>query len=638
MEVVDSGEGRSRLRIAEPETILLQDPVRIDETPLGTGDMPSLEQRFKTLYPQSTEASFNAFARESGTPSRLRQRIGEQEQSFQALNDTLDGWVAIERGELLPMDQRYHKGRFAEAIKRCWQAAHTPSANGCILDLDFHWTSDFLEYLPALDVEFPHVSTLRFRSAELRTNIDGFLDYFPDLKSLDLSDNKLVALPRLKGSLRGLESLDMSANQLTLSAESVAELAELTHLQTLNLGNNPALSLPPDVSRLSELVRLDLHDSGLVDWPQGLFALPRPRGFELDLLDNPIDRLPQVVPGSEQARLVARTRLSRDRLPDPVREQFQTYMRSVGYDPARSYPPKGEKTSVHWLEGVSGSELLGRQATWNQLEAQADSQGFFEVLEQLVESADYIEAANRAELTQRVWRMIDAAAQDAPLREELFGMASHPESCADAGAQIFNEMGIKVLIREAYLAGTPEQVEAALIALAKGKSRLDQVNEIARATVRSRLQAGESFIAVDEDGDMTGTIDEVEIYLSFQTGLAQRLELPWQSRGMLFREIGEVTDARIEQAYDSVLGLEAGEGLVNQIIEQRFWRKYLKSRHQQAFAQNALDFNARLEVLLGRQMTGSLTQQVYERELLALAEERKALLKTLTLDALNKAT
>lgn len=637
MEVVESSDGRSRLRTSEPETTVAQDHERVDETPLGTGDMPGLEARFKALYPQSTEQTFVDFVRKSGTPAQALQRIGELEQNYQAMSDTLDGWVAIEKGDLLPMDQRYHKGRFAEAIKRCWQAAHTPSANGYTLDLDFHWSSDFLEYLPTLDVEFPHVSALRFRSAELRTDIDGFLDYFPDLKSLDLSDNNLVALPSLKGSLRGLESLDMSANQLSLSAESVAELAALTHLQTLSLGNNPALSRPPDISRLSELVTLDLHGSGLVDWPQGLFALARPRGFELDLLDNPIARIPQVVPGSEQARLVARTRLSRDRLPDPVREQFQACMRSVGYDPARSYPPKGENTSVHWLEGVNGSELQSRQTRWNQLEAQADSQGFFEVLEQLVESADYIEAANRAELTQRVWRMIDAATQDAPLREELFCMAIHPESCADAGAQIFNEMGIKVLIREAHMAGTPEQIEAALITLAKGKSRLDQVNEIARATVRSRLQAGETFIAVDEDGDMTGTIDEVEIYLAFQTGLAQRLELPWQSRGMLFREIGEVTDAQIDKAYDSILGLEAGEGLVNQIIEQRFWRKYLKRRHPQAFGQNALEFNTRQEALFARHVTGALTQPVYERELLALAEERKGLLKTLTLDALNKA-
>jgi hypothetical protein len=638
MEVVDSGEGRSRLRIAEPETILPQDPVRIDETPLGTGDMPSLEQRFKTLYPQSTEESFNAFARESGTPSRLRQRIGEQEQSFQALNDTLDGWVAIERGDLLPMDQRYHKGRFAEAIKRCWQAAHTPWMDGFTLDLDFHWTSDFLEYLPALDVEFPYVSALQFRSAELHSDIGWFLDYFPNLKSLDLSDNSLVALPRLQGKLKGLESLDVSGNQLTLSAEGIADLAALTNLQTLNLGSNPALSLAPDISRMAELGTLDLHDSNLNEWPTGLFALPRPRGFELDLRGNSITRLPEVMPGSEQARLVARTRLNRDQLPDQVREQFRDYMRSVGYDPARSYPPKGEQTCVHWLEGMADAERLSRQAKWDELEAQDNAQGFFEVLEQLTESADYTNEASRPELVQRVWRMLEGAAQDVPLREELFRMASNPESCADAGAQIFNEMGIKVLIREAWLAGTPEEVESALVQLAKGKSRLDQVNDIARATVRRRLDAGEHFVVIDEDGEMTGTIDEVEIYLAFQTGLAERLDLPWQSRGILFREVSEVTEAQIDQACESVLALEAGDGLVNRMIEQRFWRKYLKGRHAQAYAQNSLEFNARAEELLSRYTAGTVTQQAYEQGLLALAEERKALLKNLTQSALNKVT
>jgi hypothetical protein len=341
-----------------------------------------------------------------------------------------------------------------------------------------------------------------------------------------------------------------------------------------------------------------LHDTGITDWPTGLFTLPRPRGFELDLQGNPIEQVPQVTPGSEQARLIARTRLSRDRLSDQGREQFQGYMRSVGYDPARSYPPKGEQTSAYWLEGVADVERQSRRTTWDELEQEPNAQGFFEVLEQLTDAADYVEEASRPGLTQRVWRMLDAAAQNTPLREELFRMATNPDSCADAGAQIFNE--------------------------------------IARATVQSRLQAGETFMAVDEDGDITGTIDEVEVYLAFQTGLADRLELPWQSRGMLFREISGVDDAQIHQAYESVLTLEAEEGGLNRIIEQRFWRKYLKGRYAQAFVQNSTVYNVKSEELINRHLVGAVSQQAYERELLELAEGRKGLLKALTLEALKK--
>jgi hypothetical protein len=186
------------------------------------------------------------------------------------------------------------------------------------------------------------------------------------------------------------------------------------------------------------------------------------------------------------------------------------------------------------------------------------------------------------------------------------------------------------------MAGSEEQIEARLITLAKGKSRLDQVNEIGRATIQSRLQAGETFQAVDEDGEITGTIDEVEVYLAFQTGLADRLELPWQSRDMLFRAMAEVDDAQIDQAYQSILALEVGDGLVNQIVEQRFWRKYLKSRYPREFAQNSVVYNSRSEELLSRHLAGVVSQQDYECELLELAEGRKGLLKGWTLETLKK--
>lgn len=608
----------------------------INERLSGTGGEPSLEDRFKSLYPQATADTFSEFVRVSGTPADALRVIRERELAFKNLQKTLDDWVAIERGELLPMDQRFHKRRFAKALNQCWQATETAGAGGYTLDLDFHWTSDFLEYLPTLDVEFAHVSALQFRHAELRIDISPFLGYFPKLKVLDLSENSLTALPRLVGDLHALEMLDLGNNQLTLTAGNVTELSRLTRLQTLRLGANPMLARAPDVSAMVDLQILDLHDTGITEWPTGLLTAPRPRVFDLDLQGNPIEQVPQVAPGSEQARLIARTRLSRDRLSDEGRAQFQAYMRSVGYDPARSYPPKGEQTSVHWLEGVADEPRQHKQTLWDELECEPDSQGFFEVLEKLAESADYVEEGSRPGLTERVWRMLEAATQDTPLREELFRMASNPDSCADAGAQIFNEMGTKVLVHEAWQAASPEQIEAGLLQLAKGKSRLDQVNEIARANVQARLEAGETFTALDEDGEFTGSIDEVEVYLAFQTGLADRLELPWQSRGMFFRDIAEVSEAQIEEAYRLVLSLEEGDGLVNRMIEQRFWRKYLKDKNLKALEQNATIYDAKSEELLNRHLAGAVAQHEYERELVELADGRKALLRSLTLAALTK--
>ncbi|WP_433860794.1 NEL-type E3 ubiquitin ligase domain-containing protein [Pseudomonas thivervalensis] len=619
--------------VAEPpiiERLLGEQPGygRVDERLLGAGDGLNLEGRFRVLYPDASEQAFSKFVGSFPSEAMALENLKTREIEFDGLSRALEDWVAIERGDTLPINQRYHKRKLASTLKQCWRAGLDPSPEGYALDLDHHWSHDFLDYFPTLEVSFPHVSSLQWRQGALRVDMGPFLDYFPDLKALDLSQNNLVTPPRL--SYADLQRLDLADNRLSLTAENVAEIAGLSRLEVLRLSHNPTLTLLPDISLMPELGVLDLQNTGIADWPPGLFSTARPPAFELNLMDNPISRIPQVTPGSEQARLIARTRLSRDQLPDDCLRQFQDYMRSVGYDPARSYPPKGELTSQHWLEGVDAEQRAVRQRTWDELEREAGAQGFFEVLEQLTEAADYVEEAYRPQLTGRVWRMLDAASANATLREDLFRMAINPDSCADAGAQLFNEMGVKVLVHEAYREGDAGQVEAKLLALAKGKSRLDQVNEIARATIQSRLQAGETFIAFDEEGEITGTIDEVEVYLAFQTGLAERLELPWQSKGMLFQALADVDEAALSQAYQSVLALEAGDGLVNQMIGQRFWRRYLKKRYPQAFLQNSIEYAEQAEALLDAQLTGAISKERYEQGMIELGYGRTELLRRLS--------
>ena len=609
---------------------------RVDERLLGTGGALNLEARFKALYPAASAQTYAGFVGSFSSEQMALASLRGRELEFEGLSRALERWVAIERGDSLPIDQRYHKGKLASTLKQCWRAAVDALPEGYTLDLNHHWTSDFLDDFPSLDVSFPHVNAVQWRNGALRTDITGFLGYFPHLKRLDLSHNELVTLPRLQENLAGLQALDLAHNQLSLTPQSIADLGGLSRLEVLKLSHNPALTLLPDISRMPELNVLDLHNTGATDWPPGLLTIGRPRSFELDLQGNPIARMPDVTPGSEQARLIARTRLSRDELPDECLRQFQDYLRSVGYDPMRSYPPKGEETSQYWLEG-QGTELrAARQRTWDELEREPGAQGFFEVLEQLTQSADYVDEAFRSSLTARVWRMLDAMAQDTPLREELFRRVINPDSCADAGTQLFNEMGVQVMVHEAYRAGDPVQVQASLLALAKGKSRLDRANEIAHDLILKRLQAGETFTALDEDGEITGTIDEVEVYLAFQTGLAHKLGLPWQSNDMLFRGISGVDDAAITQAYASILEQESGDGLINQIIEQRFWRRYLKTRHASAFEENSATYRQRGEALLDEQLAGTVSQQEYEQKMNALAFARKELLRSLTRQALHE--
>ena len=60
------------------------------------------------------------------------------------------------------------------------------------------------------------------------------------LQSLDLSDNRLTALPESLGRLAGLtqlQSLDLSSNQLTALPESLGQLTQLQSLISIRATN-----------------------------------------------------------------------------------------------------------------------------------------------------------------------------------------------------------------------------------------------------------------------------------------------------------------------------------------------------------------------------------------------------------------
>jgi hypothetical protein len=277
-------------------------------------------------------------------------------------------------------------------------------------------------------------------------------------------------------------------------------------------------------------------------------------------------------------------------------------------------------------------------------------------------SADYRAGGEvRVQLIQRLSRMLDAIHVDTQLRGKLFAMAMDPVRCADAGAQLFNNMGIEVLASEAHHYSTnAAQLEDKLVTLAKGSARLELVNDIARADMSSR----------------EGTPDEVEVYLAYQTGLAKRLSLPWQSEGMLYRPVSGVTDVMIDKAYDTVLSLENGDGLVNKMLDLDFWERFLRETYPSQFEENKqiyLNKSEQLDTLRSTQLewgnsseltkiqrmllrnrlvdlmkgfpiqedtvfSGTpISEDIYNRLLVDLGDEEKELSRRLTREAMTRA-
>ncbi|MBN3278191.1 LRC57 protein, partial [Polyodon spathula] len=110
-----------------------------------------------------------------------------------------------------------------------------------------------------------------------------------NLRTVNLSDNKIEVLPPFIGVFLILKSLTLNCNKLTSLPE---EIGKLRKLETLHLNGNRLQSLPASVGGLAALRTLGLSANHFREVPAGLGMLRH-----LDLLDLSRNRI-QTVPAS----------------------------------------------------------------------------------------------------------------------------------------------------------------------------------------------------------------------------------------------------------------------------------------------------------------------------------------------------
>lgn len=585
--------------VGEPDTLLLL------RGPGFSIQRATLAERVQGIYPHLHEREISTFVRSLGEEPQARKTLDRLDRELYDLQVTLNKWRRRQPEAWGPNHSGFMNGgglHIYERLIACFQRKSTAfgersttleggyvldlSTEFNTLDLDLWWSE-----LPDLKYYLDQVSTLNLDRTDFSTSDTGLLKDFPDLRQLSARGCGLEKLPVTIGKMHFLRTLRLMNNRIRLTRSAVEQLRHLTHMETLRLDDNPQLGLLPNIERMPKLKILSLSNTGATAWPDGLFARHRPRGFYLDLMQNPLRDIPSVIPGSESARLVARTRLFPTDLSDANLNAYKDYRRSVGISPDRPYFAIAEHAinqwpmsddSQWWSDKAAGVGIF-RVEAWHDLMTEPDSQGFFHLIQKQTESADYRAGGERRkQLSDRVWRMIESIDLDTTLRKELFEMATAPTTCADAGAQVFNNMGIKVLVSEAYAQSTSAAIlESKLVALAKGAARLERVDDIARADFASRK----------------GNPDEVEVFLAYETGLAQRLGLPWQSQTMLYRPVAGVSAKTLDTAFDTVMSMEDGDGLINHMIEQPFWEKYLHDTYPTEFRRNARTYEIRTDQL-----------------------------------------
>ncbi|CAJ1074949.1 unnamed protein product%2C partial [Xyrichtys novacula] len=111
-----------------------------------------------------------------------------------------------------------------------------------------------------------------------------------NLRTVDLSGNKIEVLPPAIGNFLQLKSLTLNANRLT---GLPAEISKLKKLETLSLNGNRISQIPDSLGQLKALRTLNLSGNHITEFPSGLGTLR-----QLDLLDlsrNKIQNVPSEV-------------------------------------------------------------------------------------------------------------------------------------------------------------------------------------------------------------------------------------------------------------------------------------------------------------------------------------------------------
>lgn len=590
---------RAVLKMRSPVRSFFRSPVRVADKlgyPLsgrGAGtSAATISDRVRRLFPRTTDAQMNDYLQ--GRDLVDDTWLKTLELHYKTFDTQLVQWLRNATGQPSWRVRR----RISRIIRNAWRNsgrhADVDSAGNyrgqCIV-LDGADVGPELATLSPLSANFNHVTGVVLTGCGLTEAGTAFLSTFRKLRQLGLSNNSLQRLPPVIEQMPFLEHLDVSDNSIVLTDESIATLRTKSAMQYLTLASNP-LTKAPDVAGMGKLDFLFLADCDLSEWPSGLFAKPRSRNFILDLRGNLLERIPEVAPGSDRAQVLARTVLSRDEISPEVNQRYSLYSESVGLDPNRVYPPRRIQGSGHWQEGISTQAWLEKQRIWDAVEEAEGAEPFFNELYKMQESSEFENPRSKPHLTAKVWQMVEAMAADTDLRDRLFLMALAPTTCVDAGAQLFNSMGVEVLVQQA-LALPEEPIRTReMLGLAIGKSRIDELGSIAKARSDELVQEGfrypvydeEHFLVTqyDEAGNPLQNLDEVEVHLAYHTGLAQPLDLPWQSSIMTFSE-PNVTPAHLEAAYNRIEALERGDLLRARINEQPHWANYMRKENAAAF-------------------------------------------------------
>ena len=489
-----------------------------------------------------------------------------------------------------------------------------------MLHLDSFALDDFPQHLP--EFFYPHVRHMEMLCPiGTPEALNSFLLRFPQLEQLILSghEHPMAELPGALRALPGLTSLALTDLGLHVNQAVMDVIIEMPRLTSLELDGN-TLGTISNVAGFTgrELNLLSLSAMGIDTWPAWLDSLLPGRIDFLSLDDNSITELPEYLlenhrnpfafteislfnnPLSHETLRRAYVSIADNRpflfemdFPEEIRH-LRTEAHSSDSDEiapglghshnARMSSEEEEQSINYWLS-ANVDENEARRATWQQLEMAGDAAELLQMIGRLRHTADYRNAGSRPELVTRVWRVLDATAQDVELRQTLNGMAEEPlrqlrsyETCPDGIRLEFNQMEIQVFTRQSLREAPEDQRGPMLYRLTRRLYRLQELDRIAR--------------------EQAGSRDEAEVRLAYRLHWAEELDLPLPPGRMLYRTAANVRQAELGRALEMVRQGESGQTFLAYAAQRDFWVAYLREVNADRFKVIKEIFEARVLALL----------------------------------------
>ncbi|XP_059645251.1 plant intracellular Ras-group-related LRR protein 4 isoform X2 [Cornus florida] len=197
------------------------------------------------------------------------------------------------------------------------------------------------------------------RDLNLQNKLMDQVDWLPDsigklssLITLDLSENRIVALPATIGGLSSLTKLDLHSNRISELPDSIGDLLSLVFL---DLRANQLISLPPTFGRLVRLEELDLSSNHLSVLPEPIGSLASLK--KLSVETNNIEELPHTIGHCSSLRELHADYNRLKALPEAVGRIGSLEILSVRYNNIRQLPTTMSSLSSLRELNVSFNEL-----------------------------------------------------------------------------------------------------------------------------------------------------------------------------------------------------------------------------------------------------------------------------------------